>query len=999
MTAHRTRSSGSGTGEPPRWWEDVVRRLREFGLSGAAAAAANAPGRPRSHRAGRPEGGAEPPAGSPRQGTPAHDVTVAEEEQWVRTTFLRLRGTADAVLAAADAGGSAATGAYHVAERDAARRTHRTGTRAQADAAQAYEQTRSVLLDRTQRLAPWLAGAPWGNAFWRSADWLGQGHARYVRVGSFHLPGAAPEGSTDDLPVLVPLLDGGNLTLVADGAVDNTWPFDTVHGVLLRTFAAVPAGRLEVVVFDPRIRGVASPFAGLRKYGNDLLGDPLATAGELTARLVQLRAAVTRVAEMAGAHGVGNLGELTDVTKVQPEPYRLLVVCDYPYGVDAAAQDELLRLVEGGPRRGVSLLVHHDPSVTPEHEVDPAALLAHSTVMRGTNAAARVNVLPDVTVRPDSGPPRALVDTVASQVAEAAWRGAAPTVDFESLIPDADHLWTENTVEGMTARIGRSGLDTASIELRGSDPALPNVLIGGASGQGKSNLLLVMLHSIAASLPPEEVAMYLLDYKDGLEFDRLGPRPGKPWGLPHAKVLGLEGDRPFGLSVLRHLDNEFRSRAELLREAGHSNLGSYRAAFPDRVLPRLLLVIDEFQMLVAEDDAVGRESIAILETLARRGRAVGVHLVLASQTLSGIETLKTKERSIFGQFPWRLSLKTESSESEAVLGPGNTEAARLRFRGEVVLNSEYGDPEHNRRAVVAYADERLLDDLREHLWKKAGGPQPPRIFYAARPSDPADLPRALTRVLATAPATDETRYALLGLPVDVDPVPVSFGLTGDPGRTLAILGEGRADAFGLFGSMVWSLAAQYTAGGAEFVVLDAAGGEAGSAETDQLVAAARSRDQQATVHTGPAVPGALLELGKLVDARLAERALGLAGQRPVYVLGVGLHRAARLTQFGDNGIAPVDGLRKLVRDGALVDVYLVGWWNSLRVFGEHLSYEHTPLVGGYAFLRTPESDVQTVLGPFVRYTPQPHRVLFCDLGHGGVPTPVVPFGLPPEGGR
>ncbi|HEV2087988.1 MAG TPA: FtsK/SpoIIIE domain-containing protein, partial [Cryptosporangiaceae bacterium] len=791
----------------------------------------------------------------------------------------------------------------------------------------------------------------------------------------------------------------GNLTVVADGALDNTWPFDTLHGVLLRAFAAVPAGRLQVVVFDPRIRGVASPFASLRKYGNDLLDDPLATAGELTDRLVQLRATVTRVAEMAGAHGVDSLGALTEVTNVQPEPYRLLVVCDYPYGVDAAAQGELLRLAEGGPRRGVSLLVHHDPSVKPGRQVDPAALLAHSTVLRGTNAAARVNVLPDVTVRPDPGPPRALVDTVARQVAEAAWRGAAPTVDFEGLIPDAEHLWTQDAVHGMTARIGRAGLETVSIELRGSDPALPNVLIGGASGQGKSNLLLVMLHSIAASVPPEEVAMYLLDYKDGLEFDRLGPRPGKPWSLPHARVLGLEGDRPFGLSVLRHLDAEFRSRAEAMRAAGHSNLVSYRTAFPDKVLPRLLLVIDEFQMLVAEDDAVGRECIAILETLARRGRAVGVHLVLASQTLSGIETLKTKEGSIFGQFPWRLSLKTDANESEAVLGPGNIEAARLRFRGEVVLNSEYGDPEHNRRAVVAYADERFLDDLREHLWKKAGGPRPPRVFYAARPSDPADLPRALTRVLATAPATDETRYALLGLPVDVDPVPVSFGLSADPGRTFAILGEGRADAFGLFGSMAWSLATQDTPGGAEFVVLDAAGGEAGSVEIDQLVAAARSRDQPVTVHTGPAVPGALLELGALVDARLAERALGLAGQRPVYVLGVGLHRAARLTRSGDNGVAPVEGLRKLVRDGALVDVYLIGWWNSLQVFGEHLSDKLTPLVGGYAFLRAPESEVQAVLGASVRYTPQPHRVLYCDVGHGGSPTPVVPFGLPPEGGR
>ncbi|MFI5959294.1 FtsK/SpoIIIE domain-containing protein [Cryptosporangium sp. NPDC051539] len=549
----------------------------------------------------------------------------------------------------------------------------------------------------------------------------------------------------------------------------------------------------------------------------------------------------------------------------------------------------------------------------------------------------------------------------------------------------------------MTAKIGRAGLDVVELELRGSDPSLPNVLIGGASGQGKSNLLLVLLHSIAASYSPDEVAMYLLDFKDGLEFDRLGPRPGRPWHLPHARVLGLEGDRAFGLAVLRYLDGEFRRRAEQFRLAGANDLAGYRTLRPNETVPRLLLVIDEFQVLVAEDDDIARASIVILETLARRGRAVGVHLVLASQTLSGIETLVTKERSIFGQFPWRVSLKTEASESEAVLGRQNTEAAQLRFRGEIVLNREYGDPTHNRRGVVAYADEELLDDLRHDLWERAGRPMAPRVFYAARPSDPNLLTGALQRVLTDAPPGDDTKFALLGLPVDVDPAPVAFGLTADPGRTLAIVGDGRDDAFGTLGAVVWSLAAQHVRGGAEFVLLDAVGGDTGSPETELLDEAAGAYDHKVHRQTGSGVGRGLSELAEIVEERIkasGKHADLSAERRPIYVLGIGLHRAARLDHYDDTGVAPTDALRTLVREGPLVDVHLIGWWNSLRVFTEHVGYEFTSLVGGYVFLRAPEADVQGVLGPYLRYAPQPHRGLFCDLSHGGRPVPVVPFALP-----
>ncbi|NUS73489.1 MAG: hypothetical protein HOQ05_08815 [Corynebacteriales bacterium] len=905
-------------------------------------------------------------------------VHTAEEEQLMRAAFLRLHSHTEALRAAADSAAASARNAYTVSERDAARALHRATESAEADAAEALENALTVVQSRAERLAPGLALRDFFDPAWRSGEWLGAG-ARYLRIGS-----------AGDAPALVPLLDAGNIVLSANE--EQTWSFGALHSLLLRALATAPAGRCEVIVYDPKLRGALSPFSALRKEAGELFGEPIATGPVLLEKLHEARDAALRMADLAGAHDAEDVAELRALTGMQTEPYRLFVLLDYPYGVDARIHAEVMRLAHAGPRRGVSMLIHHDPSLPRlpnETELNMAGLFGDSVVVRSNGGAVELSTLPGVDVHCDASPPRALIEQVCHQVANLAAAGAAPVVEFRDLLPDPALVWSADGTEGLTAVIGKSGLDLVKLRLRGADPALANALIGGASGQGKSNLLLVLLHSIAASYSPDEVEMYLLDFKEGLEFDRLGPSASREHWLPHAKVLGLEGDRLFGLAVLRHIEEQFRRRAERFRAGDANSLAAYRQAHPDEVLPRLLVVIDEFQVLVAESDDIGREAISILENLSRRGRAVGIHLVLASQTLSGIDTLASKERSIFGQFPWRLSLKTESSESEAVLGRGNTAAASLRYRGELVLNSDYGAMDANRRAVVAFAEERQLDRLRHMLWSRWQPQQrlAPRVFYASRPSEP-DLLEPSAKSLGD-------RDALLGLPITVDSVPVSFSFDRAPGRVLAIIGDGRNDALGILHSAAYSLGGVGAAGNAassEFVILDGARDSSNPTPqlerlADDLVAAGHA----VSVREESQMGDALLELGALVDERLNEPDVA---RRRVYVLAAGLHRAARLGQFSMSGRSPAEALSRIVRDGPLVEVFLIGWWGSLRVFNEQLGYDVAPLVAGALFLRAPESDVQALCGPYVRYQARPHRGLFVDRGQGAEPVPVVPFACP-----
>jgi hypothetical protein len=114
------------------------------------------------------------------------------------------------------------------------------------------------------------------------------------------------------------------------------------------------------------------------------------------------------------------------------------------------------------------------------------------------------------------------------------------------------------------------------------------------------------------------------------------------------------------------------------------------------------------------------------------------------------------------------------------------------------------------------------------------------------------------------------------------------------------------------------------------------------------------------------------------------------------VIAPGMHRAPRLDAYTAGGARPMDTLQRLVGEGPIGHMYLLGWWSTLNVFNAQFGYEMSGLIGAYLFLRLPEGDVQSVCGPFVRYAAQRHRALFWDRSLGTAPVPAVPFGLPSE---
>jgi S-DNA-T family DNA segregation ATPase FtsK/SpoIIIE len=151
----------------------------------------------------------------------------------------------------------------------------------------------------------------------------------------------------------------------------------------------------------------------------------------------------------------------------------------------------------------------------------------------------------------------------------------------------------------------------------------PHMLVGGTTGSGKSQFLQTLVASLAVSSTPQALNFVLIDYKGGATF-----QPCKD--LPHVSGYLTDLDEHLGQRALAALEAESRYREWLITElAGCSDIETYWAAGEPRgPLPRLLVIADEFRFL----KETMPEVLKGMTDLAARGRSIGIHLVLATQS-------------------------------------------------------------------------------------------------------------------------------------------------------------------------------------------------------------------------------------------------------------------------------------------------------------------------------------------------------------------------------
>jgi energy-coupling factor transporter ATP-binding protein EcfA2 len=307
-------------------------------------------------------------------------------------------------------------------------------------------------------------------------------------------------------------------------------------------------------------------------------------------------------------------------------------------------------------------------------------------------------------------------------------RRGLPRLSTPVAADDPESWWALTTVQSVSAPIGQRGArEVATLSLDSSDHA--GALLVGRPGSGKSTLLHTFIRGATTMYSPGELELHLIDFKEGVEFKVYAAE-----ALPHARTVAIESDREFGVSVLEAINEELRWRASLLRGSAeaHSSLESLRSATGDP-LPRIVLVFDEFQVLFSRTDKLGSVAADALETLIRQGRGFGIHVILGSQSLAGLDALGSHVPQLL---PVRILLPAAENDAFKVLGEGNTEGSSLTSAGEGILNTAAGAVEANERFRGALIDEAARRSHVAAARTKAdaeGFPRRPVVFEGNAP--------------------------------------------------------------------------------------------------------------------------------------------------------------------------------------------------------------------------------------------------------------------------
>ena len=217
----------------------------------------------------------------------------------------------------------------------------------------------------------------------------------------------------------------------------------------------------------------------------------------------------------------------------------------------------------------------------------------------------------------------------------------------------------------------------------------PHGLIAGSTGSGKSEFIITYILSLAVNYHPNDVAMILIDYKGG---GLAGAFQKGNVKLPHIvgtitniDKVGLQRSLVSIQSELRRRQVKFNQAREKTDE-GTIDIYKYQKLFHDGVvnepIPHLLIICDEFAELKQQQPDFMDELISV----ARIGRSLGVHLILATQKPAGVVNDQIRSNSKFGIC---LKVQDRQDSMDVIKRP---EAAELKRAGQFYIqvgNNEY----------------------------------------------------------------------------------------------------------------------------------------------------------------------------------------------------------------------------------------------------------------------------------------------------------------------
>lgn len=563
---------------------------------------------------------------------------------------------------------------------------------------------------------------------------------------------------TTNFPIEIPMLIPTGYSAI--GFVNNIKYSKEIHTILetmaMKVIGAIPDGLFRVAIIDKDATGAS--FSNFMMFNGKITESKIISKDdEIAFEMQELRDTYQRVAKNLAHNGFRSVEEYNRTTEEIPQPYKIIMIANFPHGFDKEAAENLLALLESPEKAGYYFFISFALPLRFDMDYSISGIpigefLKKMTVFnvsnRITQAVAEkkvpfaselltspLRVESDIKVMFDSHFNIAF-EKMDGEFAETTIghinkrvesMNLRPVIYIEKTIPQK--IWTDKPFKGIAVPFAKNGIEdvyfSIGINQYGEDESTHHAMICGTTGSGKTVTLHdIILHS-AMKYSPDTLKYWLLDYKEGTEFAIYRD-------FPFVEILSMESEIEFGHEVLSRVIAEMGERGKYFKMVDARNLQEYHENRQKKIdeaeseeekrkleeelpyFPRVIVIIDEFQALYPNVQFIKNKTNEYISDILRRGRSFGFNLILSTQTLKGVDL----SEDIMSNIPLRIALKMDEKDAIKLFNEQNTAPKFLKFAGEGIYNSQFGESIKNVPFQAYFAREEAITKIKDLLLSK-----------------------------------------------------------------------------------------------------------------------------------------------------------------------------------------------------------------------------------------------------------------------------------------
>ena len=462
-----------------------------------------------------------------------------------------------------------------------------------------------------------------------------------------------------------------------------------IHGLMWNFLSFIPVSKVNFCIFDAERRGNSiTPFLDFRQKLPEIFDGQIYTSQDaMTSRLQKLNSYMDDFIQEKLGNRYENIIEYNINTPTRTEAITLLTIFDFPRNFDSRSLELLLNILSNGGKCGLHTIICHNPNIafSKYESIDEhlGEIKKHCSMVEyiDKNYVLQPYELP-IDIAPELS--RDGIASFTDEYIKSSTALKQKGLSFEDAVRPP--FFEASTAKKLSIPVG-IGDGENIVELVLGEGSSHHGLIAGATGSGKSTLMHTFIMSGMLCHSPDELHLYLMDFKGGTEF-----KIYESVKLPHIQLLALDAMQEFGESILENLVNEIGRRSELFKNAGHAKLADYIKG-TGKPLPRILVIMDEFQILFNDSSnrKVAMNCAELTKRIVTEGRSYGIHLLMATQTTKVISEL-TLSHGVIEQMRVRIGLKCGADDARYLFGDRNESKALEMMKGPIgtaVMNLEY----------------------------------------------------------------------------------------------------------------------------------------------------------------------------------------------------------------------------------------------------------------------------------------------------------------------